>query len=736
MNTLSQKKERILIVDDTPANIDVLGAILMPDYEISVAVNGPMALDILNSGITPDLILLDIMMPEMDGYEVARQIKADEKIREIPLIFITAKIEEEDETRGFEMGAVDYIRKPVNSSVTLARIKSQLELKRYRDNLSKTIQKKNIQVQVSKNALITEKHKLTQASEDLAEVQASAHKNQIYFKELFSNSPHGIILVGPDNKIINANKSFSKLLGYDIIEIINKKTSGFSVADNLKDAHNSLIRRALAQGTMSMETKCFHKKGYKINVSALAYPVKINNKIQGVFVFYENISQRKLFENKLKHQAFHDALTGIPNRLLFAERLNFAIDTQNQDPSFGFAVLLIDLDRFKRVNDSLGHHAGDVLLKAVTLKIHAYLRDEDTLARMGGDEFAILLSNVKNVAEIKTIANRVRQAVESCFIIEGQEVYISASIGIVYETRFCGKAASLLRDADLAMYHAKDEGKAQFKFFTPDMRETLMTSMTTEKDLRKAVETNDLVLYYQPIVDIPTARVNGLEALVRWQHQTKGLIPPDQFIPIAEETGLIIPMGEWIINQACKDLIALHQTHGQDLTMSINISIKQFLQKTFTQKLLETVTRHGLSPAQIKLEFTESLLMAHTRSAVQKLERLKSMGFILVIDDFGTGYSSLAYLQQFPIDQIKIDRSFTSSMNTSENSFEIVKSILSLSRSLNLTAVAEGVETEDQLAVLHQLSCQNAQGYFFSRPIPLGQLLKIPNLGSPKVSPN
>ncbi|MEH0021099.1 MAG: EAL domain-containing protein [Desulfobacter sp.] len=728
MYDTSGQKERILIVDDTPANIDVLGAILMEKYDISVAVSGHMALDIVASGIIPDLVLLDIMMPEMDGYEVARQLKSNEKTREVPVIFVTAKIEQEDEAFGFQVGAVDYIRKPVNSEVTLARIKSHLELKRYRDHLDRQVKDKANQARKSARALETERHKLDRATQNLAGVQASANRHQVYFRELFMNSPHGIILVGPDNKIINANKSFSDLIGYEKNDIINKKTSGFSVADDLKDAHDSLIQKALTRGSMSMETRCFHKQGYEIHVSALAYPVKIDNQVQGVFVFYENISQRKQFENKLRHQAFHDALTGIPNRLLFSDQLEFAIQQQRTNGNYRFSVLLIDLDRFKSVNDSLGHHAGDTLLKAVTRKIQTHLRTGDILARMGGDEFAVLLSHVQDAAQVKAIASRIRQAIESDFSIQGHEVHISASIGIVFDTCSYHGADQLLRDADLAMYQAKDAGKARFRFFTPEMRKELLRRMTLEKELRSALENRELSLFFQPIVRVGDARVTGAEALVRWQHPERGLVSPGQFIPIAEETGLIIPMGAWIISEACRALARLQSAYGPHLTMSINISIKQFRQNRFVEQMVDAVAAADIHPAAVKLEFTESLLMAHTASAVEKLNALKAHGFSLVIDDFGTGYSSLSYLQQFPIDQIKIDRSFILSMASRQESAAIVSSILSLSRVLGLTTVAEGVETPAQMDRLATLGCEFAQGYYLSKPCPLDVLVDLKDM--------
>ena len=709
------RKERILIVDDTPANIDVLGAILMQEYDISVAVNGPMALDILSSS-PPDLILLDIMMPGMDGYEVAKRIRSDEKTAGIPVIFVTAKSDEEDEAAGFDVGAVDYIRKPVNSSVTLARIKSQLELKHYRDQLARMVAQKTSQVVSSREALAHEKEKLNKTTKTLASSRESARRNQAYFRELFMNSPHGIILVGPDNRIINANKSFANLVGYDAAEIIDQETGSFSVSQSLKDAHKALTQEALTRGSVSIETCCFHRSGFQIHVSAMAFPVKIDDRIQGVFIFYENISQRKLFEEKLKHQAFHDALTGIPNRLLFTERLDCAIEKQKKSSHFQFAVLLIDLDRFKSINDSLGHQAGDTLLQLVTKKIREHLRSQDTIARLGGDEFAVLLADIRDQTEVETIAARIRKAAESVFTIEGHEVRISASIGIVLGGLPYENANQMVRDADLAMYHAKDSGRAQFKFFSARMHEALMTSVTTETELRKAIEQERLILYYQPLVRVDTGRVEGFEALVRWPHPDRGMTPPDQFVPIAEETGLILPMSDWIIDAACRQLSAWQKTYHPELTMNINISVRHFLEPGFVNGLLQAVRSAGLSSSDIKLEFTESLLMEHTRSAVKKMETLRAQGFSLVIDDFGTGYSSLSYLQQFPIDQIKIDRSFVHAMDSREESLEIVKSILSLSKSLGLTSVAEGVETLEQAATLGRLGCENAQGYYYARP--------------------
>ncbi len=711
-------KEKILIVDDTPANIDVLGGILAQEYDISVAISGHMALDIVYSGDAPDLILLDIMMPEMDGYEVARLLKSNQATSHIPIIFVTAKIDDADEAVGFEAGAVDYIRKPVNAPITLARIKSQLELKRYRDRLTHMVEKKTDQVKHSEKALAEEQQKLTQVQGDLRDKSEQAHKNQVYFRELFMNSPYGIVLIGLDKKVLNSNRSFFDLFGYSRSDLVYNEFPASMLDARSQEKIKTLVQQALEGRTGKTETGCRHKNGYDIQVSALAYPVKIDGAVQGVFVFYEDITQRKLFEQKLHHQAYHDALTGIANRRYFTEQLDTLLDMQKKRPGFRFSVLLIDLDRFKNVNDSLGHQAGDQLLKLVAEKIKYCLRINDILARLGGDEFAILLSDMESHEQIAVIAERITRAAASPFMISGQEVRISASIGVVTQTQAYDTADNLIRDADLAMYHAKDSGKAQFQFFSSRMHETALTSLAIETELRKAIEHRELVLYFQPIINIAADTLEGFEALIRWHHPVRGVVPPDQFIPIAEETGLILPMGDWIIQEGCRKLALLKKKTGQKLSMNLNVSVKQFLQNDFVDKLKCELLKAKLCPGDIKLEFTESLLMEHTEEAVKKLFALRDLGIKLAIDDFGTGYSSLSYLQQFPIDQIKIDRSFINAMDQKEESREIVRSILTLANSLEMSTVAEGVETQSQLDGLSHLSCASGQGYFIARPMP------------------
>ena len=715
-----QKKPKILIVDDTPANIDILGEILKDDYEISVAVNGETALEIAASVNPPDLVLLDIMMPEMDGYEVLKRLKKIEPAKAIPVIFVTAKIENEDETEGFSLGAVDYIRKPFSAEVTRARIKSQLELKNYRDRLENLVEEKEHQVHITENNLKNKEIEKVHLQKELETQEESAQKNHVYFKELFTNSPFGIILVGKNKKIIRVNKSFCKITGFDDSEIINTEHPKFLNSDLAKKNFDNLVKKAFLMETASVETKCIHKKGFDIPVSALAYAVKFNGEIEGVFVIYEDIYHRKAYEDKLKYHAFHDSLTGIPNRTLFKKSLDHAIEMAKNINDFKFAVMLIDLDRFKSINDSLGHQTGDKLLISVTSRIKACLRSNDIIARLGGDEFALLLYDIKEDSQVTAVANRINNAAESPFLIDGNEIHISASTGIVIDTEKYSTAEKLLRDADLAMYHAKDMGKACYKIYNRQMHKRALKKLTLEKDLRKTLSGEQLLLYFQPITEIKTGMLRGFEALVRWNHPLHGMISPADFIPVAEETDLIIPMGKWILEKGISMLASWKKEFPDmaHLSININISVKQFMQEDFNDLLFNTAKRYGVPPEYIKIEITESLLMSHTNYSVKKLDALREKGFKIVIDDFGTGYSSLSYLHKFPVNEIKIDRSFTSGLGICGESTEIVKSILSLSQNLGLNVVAEGVETKAQLGILNKLKCRKAQGYFISKPVP------------------
>jgi diguanylate cyclase (GGDEF)-like protein/PAS domain S-box-containing protein len=455
-----------------------------------------------------------------------------------------------------------------------------------------------------------------------------------------------------------------------------------------------------------------------------------------------DITARKQAEEQLMYDALHDALTRLPNRTLLMDRLRHAIQLAKRTEEFLFAVLFLDVDRFKVINDSLGHMIGDQLLIAIAQRLSECLRPADTVARLGGDEFVILLEDIKDVNQVTAIAERIQQALTQPFTLEGHEVFTTVSIGIALSVVGYTLPEDLLRDADIAMYRAKAQGRARYEIFDTGMYTYAVALLQLETDLRWAVDREEFELHYQPIVALKNNRISGFEALVRWRHPTRGMVSPAEFISSAEETGLIIPLGKWVLREACRQMQVWHTQFPQLLPLSISVNISS---KQFTPDLIEQIRQileeTGLSPKCLKLEITESILMENTESASTMLTQIQALGIQLSMDDFGTGYSSLSYLHRFPIDTLKIDRSFINKIDIDGEQLAIVRTIITLAWNLGMDVVAEGVETQKQLAQLRALQCEYGQGYFFSKPLlgeaaaqlltstfPLGRLNSIASL--------
>jgi diguanylate cyclase (GGDEF)-like protein len=433
----------------------------------------------------------------------------------------------------------------------------------------------------------------------------------------------------------------------------------------------------------------------------------------------KEVSERKQVEEQLLHNAFHDGLTGLANRALFMDHLKLALGRAQRHATYRFAVLFLDLDRFKLINDSLGHMAGDQLLVGVARRLETAMRPGDTVSRLGGDEFTVLLDDLKDADEAEAVAERLQQQLTPSFNLGGHEVFTTVSIGIALSAEDYHRPEDILRDADTAMYRAKSLGKARYEIFDKVMHARAMDRLGLERDMRGAVEHRELFLQYQPIVSLATGSLRGFEALVRWQHPERGLIHPAKFIPIAEETGMIIPIGKWILNEACRQMSRWQKLSRSDgpLPVSVNLSGKQFLQPDLLEQIQEVLRETGLDPRGLKLEITETVVMENIETATHTLEQLRALGVELSIDDFGTGYSSLSYLQRFPVSTLKIDRSFVSRMTESDGTAEIVRTIMQLAQNLGMDVVAEGVETESQRAQLRDFECEFGQGYYFSRPM-------------------
>jgi len=442
---------------------------------------------------------------------------------------------------------------------------------------------------------------------------------------------------------------------------------------------------------------------------------ELNNYI----VEQERIS-RVLEETKehFRHAAFHDSLTGLPNRAMFTELLKAEIETSKRRRDHMFAVLFLDLDRFKNINDSLGHTHGDLLLVAFAERLEKALRPVDTLARFGGDEFAILLSGMTDATDTVRVAQRIQDELTQPFVLDKNSAFATASIGIALSSSGYDRPEDILRDADTAMYRAKENGKARYELFDHGMHARAVSRLQLESDLRQAVEQKEFSVFYQPIICLQTGRLSGFEALVRWNHPRRGLVSPGDFIPVAEETGLIVPIGDWVLNEACKHIreCQLNSPSHRSLSLSVNLSARQVAQPDLLEQIKQALATSKLNPHCLKLEITESVVMENAEAAALMFKQLRSLGVQLSIDDFGTGYSSLSYLHRFPLNYLKIDRSFVMRLTT-DNDNAIVRTISTLARNLGMEVIAEGIETEEQYQQLKMLGCEYGQGYLFSRPV-------------------
>ncbi len=431
-----------------------------------------------------------------------------------------------------------------------------------------------------------------------------------------------------------------------------------------------------------------------------------------------DITTRKQIQDQLVYDAFHDTLTGLPNRALFMQRLNCAVTRSRRYPDRMFAVLFLDLDRFKVINDSLGHPVGDQLLIAFARRLEQCVHDIDTVARLGGDEFTILLDELVDLREAVLIADRVQAALAQPFSLNHHDVFTSASIGIALSHKKYVHADELVRDADLALYQAKAQGKARYAIFDQSMHTTAVALLELETDLRRAISRKEFAVHYQPIVSLKSSQLTGFEALVRWNHPQRGLVSPTEFIPIAEETGLVVQIGWFVLREACRQMVAWGQgDEHSSLTVNVNVSGVQFAQPDLIDQIRAILAETNLHPSKLRLEITESVMMSNAATAPRIFTALRALNIGLHIDDFGTGYSSLSMLHHFPIDALKIDRSFITRLGANGEGTEIVQTVIALAQSLGMDVVAEGIETADQCAYLRQLGCTYGQGYLFARPL-------------------
>jgi diguanylate cyclase (GGDEF)-like protein/PAS domain S-box-containing protein len=551
-------------------------------------------------------------------------------------------------------------------------------------------------------------------------ISRALKESEEHFRSAFDHAV-GMALVSPEGHWLQVNSSLCAMLGYTETEML---AGGFRNVTHQEDLGEAFVKmHQLLEGEITsyqLETRYLRKDGRTVYVLQSASLVRDDDgRARHLVLQVQDISARKRAEEQIHHAAFHDALTGLPNRTRLADRLSLAVERAKRTSDYRFAVLFVDLDRFKVVNDSLGHDLGDRLLVDLSRRLEGCVRKVDTVARLGGDEFAILLDGIGGPEDAAAMAGRILETIARPFLLDGHEFHTTGSVGIAYSSAGYERYEDVLRDADTAMYRAKANGKNRFEAFDQTMHARAVETLRLENELRRAVVSGEIRPYFQPVVALDTGELVGFEALARWYHPERGIIPPADFIPLAEETGLITPLGMSLLRQACAQMRVWDEARPGEvpLSLSVNVSVIQFRFATLVEDILGIILETGIEPGRLKLEITESALMGDAAAACETLRQLKALGVRLAIDDFGTGYSSLSYLHRLPFDTLKVDRSFVVRMSTDRESRDIVETIITLAHKLGKDVVAEGVETNAHRAELAGLGCGYAQGYFFSRPL-------------------
>ncbi|WP_310226316.1 EAL domain-containing protein [Paenibacillus qinlingensis] len=550
---------------------------------------------------------------------------------------------------------------------------------------------------------------------DRIDSERMLEESRFRYKSLVDHNPDLVCSFELEGVVTAINPATEKITGYSANQLV-----GTTCAHLLSGIQRFIYLRpfllAKKGRSSSFEISISHKRGYMVDLQIRFVPIIVDSQVVGVFAIGKDITEHKQAEETINHMAYHDALTDLPNRRLFTDHLTRGLE-QAERGGHKLAVLFLDLNRFKYINDSLGHAFGDTLLQKIAERLLSCVGQHGTIARMGGDEFTILLPVLQQESFILLIVNNIIEAINRPIRIEGHECSVTTSIGISLFPNDGQDAQTLMMNADAAMYRAKESHRNQYEFFTPIMSAQASERLTVELELRKALERNELLLMYQPQLEFKTGRVTGVEALVRWLHPKRGMVSPADFIPLAEETGIIIPLGEWVLRTACLQNKAWQNSGFAPMRIAVNLSAYQFKQANIVQVVADILKETKLDPVYLELEITESVAMQNAEQVIVTLEGLKSLGIQVSIDDFGTGYSSLSYLRNFPIDRLKIDRSFINDITSVQGESTIAASIIAMAQSLKLEVIAEGVETEVQFEFLKSKGCTEMQGYFFSKPL-------------------
>ncbi|MES9956408.1 MAG: EAL domain-containing protein [Sedimenticola sp.] len=818
-DALNLESADILLVDDTIENLKLLTDVLTSHgYNVRAVSNGKDALETVNLR-KPDLILLDVKMPGMDGFEVCRRLKADGNTREVPVIFITATTDPKGPSKGLQLGAVDYIMKPFVIDEVLARTKTHIELYRMRQHLAQESEEskarfrrlveglkeeyffyahgvdgvfnyvspsveevlgytpeefmthyadyftdneinqkgaghseasmrgehqpsyevevyrkdgKRCWLEVKETPLFDSSGKVM-AVEGIAHditVRKTAEEKLRQAAAVFENTTDGVIVTDAQKAIVTINQAATEITGYKEEEVLGKKPSIWKSDRHAPSFYQAMWATLKQQEQWQGEIWNRRKNGEifpcRQNISAVR-DVDTGEIIHYVSIM-SDISAIQESQERLKHLAHHDPLTNLPNRLLFNARLEHAMARARREKCW-IGVMHLDLDNFKPINDGLGHPVGDKVLQAVAERLSTLVRRGDTVARVAGDEFALLVEEVTDTQDVSHVAGKILSSFEEPFQIEEHKLHLTPTIGISQYPDDGTDVTALVKNADTAMHRGKQRGKNRYCFYTVDLTEAALERLQLENELRVALKRNEFRVYYQPQYCLSTGQLTGAEALVRWEHSELGLVSPIKFIPLAESTGLIIPLGEYVLREACTQMKVWQRAGHAIEHISVNVAGRQIQRGSIVETVRKVLEETELEPQCLELEITESFIMEQADKAISTLDELQSLGVTLAIDDFGTGYSSLSYLKRLPIDKLKIDRSFIKDIPHDADGEAIAKAIIALGKSLQLHIIAEGVETEEQKEFVRLEGCDEVQGYFYSRPLPekdFSELLKNP----------
>jgi diguanylate cyclase (GGDEF)-like protein/PAS domain S-box-containing protein len=701
MTTTNHKlRARILIADDEPQIREMLHELLSDEYECREVGSAEEALELLRAEKF-ELVLSDITMPGLSGLDMVPQVLT--LAPETVVIMISGEQTIESAIRAMRAGAFDYVTKPFaiqHVEATVARAldyQALRESKRYYENFLEEIVRQRT----------TELNKTNQTLSTL--IQAA---------------PLAIFALDPEARLTMWNPTAARLFGWQELEVLGSVLP-LVPRDEVAPPPAWLAAALRHEPVSGEEAHVRRKDGTDIDVSVwTAALADASGAVTGTMVVMADITERKQAEARIDFLAYHDTLTHLPNRVLFEDRLGQALGLAQRHGQM-LAVLFVALDRFKKFTDTLGHAAGDELLRAVAERLRAPLSASDTVARFEAEEFSLLLSSISGTEDAAAAARSIQQVLRPPFHGAGQELYVTASIGVGLYPYDGADAQSLLKNAGAALYRAKQQGGNQYQFYTADMNERALKRLAMENNLRRALDNEEFVVHYQSQVNGDTGQIVGVEALVRWQHPVLGLVPPVEFIPLAEETGLIEPIGAWVLRTALAQTIRWQRRGLLLARVAVNLSARQFQQPDLAGMVAELLAETGLRPECLELELTESSIMHDPANAIATLRELKAMGVRVAVDDFGAGYSSLAYLKHLPIDVLKIDRSFINEMTTDANDAAIVMAIITLAHSLKLKVIAEGVETEEHARFLRLLRCDEMQGYLFSKPLPAADFERL-----------